>query len=240
MPSGPRDESRAARLEQPAADLVLDGGPVGGIRLQGSAGEEFLIQGSLAGLGPAFGIHGEADGGCEVAFTDGTAGKPVPDFVERDAEPRSHGIQVRVELGAHPFHLGIGFCLDGGELASLFSLQDDRESQALAADVSAAGVVGVVDPQSCGLVLGVEGDEFDVEKGEEAATAALFTPFLITVHRVEIVDSYHFDTFSGGQVQRLCDALERTEGVGCVQMGVDVRDSHTRHPSWPAGSAAPR
>ena len=159
-----------------------------------------------------------------MALPDGALGQLLDNLLEIQIEPGSHGVQVGVEFGAHSLDLGVGLLLDLGEKPRLSPFKDDRIGQTLTADVGAAGVVGVVHPQAGGLVLAVEGDEFDVEQGEELALGAFLLPFSITVKAIEVIDTYHLDTFFPGHVEGLLHIFESTEGIRGVQMGVDIKN----------------
>ena len=159
-----------------------------------------------------------------MTLADRTAGEVLHDGGEVDVQAGPDGGQMVVQLRAHPLHLGVGLGLDGGQLPGGLALQDHRVGETLAAEVGAAGVVGVVDPQAGGLVFAVEGDEFDVEQGIELAFGAFLLPFSITVKAIEVIDTYHLDTFFPGHVEGLLHVFERTEGIRGVQMGVDIKN----------------
>ena len=60
---------------------------------------------------------------------------------------------------------------------------------------------------------------------ERAATLGAFLlPFSITVKAIEVIDTYHLDTFFPGHVEGLLHIFESTEGIRGVQMGVDIKN----------------
>ena len=105
------DKSRSARFEQPAADLVLDGGDVVHIGLD-RLSEDLLVVIRLAVVAVRMGVHGQAQGLGQVPLADRTAGQFLFDLGEVQAELFTDSGQVLVELGAHTLHLGVGFRLD--------------------------------------------------------------------------------------------------------------------------------
>ena len=144
---------------------------------------------------------------------------------------------MSVELRAHMLDLGIGLFANLGEHLSFLAGEPHRVSESLAAEVGPAGVVGVVDPDSRRLVLNIERNKFDIEKGEEAASAALFTPFAISVEGIKVVDAYYLDTFVLSHFKCLGHVVECAERVRCMQVGVYIYNTHTRFLSWLLQSA---
>ena len=144
---------------------------------------------------------------------------------------------MSVELFAHTIDLGVGLFAYFGKHTGFLSAESYGVSESLAAEVGPSGIVGVVDPYSRGLVLHVKGNHLYVEKGEEAASAALFTPFTISVERIEIVYSHNLYTFFLSHFQRLGHIVECTERIRCVQVCVYIDNTHTRFLSWLLQSA---
>ena len=157
-----------------------------------------------------------------MTLTDGTAGKFFFNVLEIDVETGLDGIEMLIEFSAHPFDLGVGFSLDRSKLLGFLTLEDDRIRKSLSAEIGSAGVVGVVDPQAGGLILAVEGNELDIEKREEVAAATLFTPFFISIKRIEIVYADNTYSFGSRHVQCLSHSCECTERIGSVHVGVYV------------------
>ena len=173
----------------------------------------------------------------EVPFAYRAHSQGVAYLREGQLPVHAAGSQMRIELFAHMLDLGIGLFANLGEHLSFLAGEPHRVSESLAAEVGPAGVVGVVDPDSRRLVLNIERNKFDIEKGEEAASAALFTPFTISVERIEIVYSHNLHTFFLSHFQRLGHVVECAERVRCMQVGVYIYNTHTRFLSWPLQSA---
>ena len=144
---------------------------------------------------------------------------------------------MRIELFAHTLDLGVGLFAYFGKHTGFLSAESYGVSESLSAEVGPSGIVGVVDPDSRRLVLNIERNKFDIEKGEEAASAALFTPFAISVERIEIVYSHNLYTFFLSHFQRLGHIVECTERIRCVQVCVYIDNTHTRFLSWLLQSA---
>ena len=127
-----------------------------------------------------------------------------------------------IELGTHPLDLHVGLVPYIFKKLLLPSLKDYRKRKALAADVGTAGVVGVIDPQSCSLVLAVKGDEFYVEHRAKVPRLAAGTPFRVPLKTIEIVNTHHLNPFRSSHVKGLVHISESTERIRSVHVGVDV------------------